>query len=112
MTTDGPTTFDFSANTSSFANWALAEALGRVPDKKIWDALHPPLLVTFSVNGVSLDFAGVMKLLDEEFQRLVDARAKEIVTEKFDDMLAAFRDGEDKVKSAMDDLLAKLENKG
>ena len=66
------------------------------------------LTVSFKVNGVELNFAALMKHFNKEFNRLLDAEAERLVSDKFDDSLDKLRET---VDGAADALRKDLETK-
>lgn len=69
--------------------WLLAEAVGGlIPESKVafWkatsDLVDGEMEIELKVNGVEVPFTRTMKTLDENLERLVESRAKEMLEEK------------------------------
>jgi hypothetical protein len=66
------------------------------------------ITVEFVVNGVELNFEAALQQFNEQFSRMVNEKAEELIREKFDDSLDKLRDT---VDDAADALRKDLEEK-
>ena len=63
--------------------------------KKNEDGSYP---VIFSVGGVELDFSAVAKRVDEQISVMVEEKARELLDQKYDDLMGEIIDIQERIK--------------
>ena len=63
--------------------------------KKNEDGSYP---VVFSVGGVELDFSTVAKRVDEQISAMVEEKARELLDQKYDDLMGEIIDIQERIK--------------
>lgn len=97
-------------NREGFLHWFLIASLTDVKTKSE-KMYKEPRMVTMQLNGVEIDPMRAINRLEEEFDRLVEVKAKEMIEDITDDILDPFNEQVEDLTSAVKNILsAKLPN--
>ena len=94
----------------SFLHWFVIASVAGIKTKSE-ELCKEPRLITMQLNGVEIDPLRAINRMEEEFDRLVEKKAKELVEDITDDILSPFEEQVEDLTSAVKDIIsAKLPN--